>query len=460
MLSNNIHPELLGPMQVDGTGLGIIGYLIIASILVLIIGKVTYVVPTLIIVPVVGAIVAGFGPDAIGDFAGAGLGGIVEITAMFAFAVWYFAIMRDRGLFDPLVRRVIDTVLERPALLTFGTVVLAIATHLDGAGATTFLITIPALLPLYVALDVDTKILAALAALGAGTMNLVPWGGVTVRAIGAVDPATVGTAYNPLIPAQIAGFVAVFVIAYYFSRKIDVDTDIEAEERDRLLNEALSTDEVRTDGGTDIGLGWRWYFNALLTVVIIGFLMLDVTSPAVVFMVGLVIALAVNVPDYDQQKDVLEEHSTQVMTYVGILFAAGILLGVLEESGMISEMATILIAVLPEWLGPYMAIIVGVISVPMSLIFSPDAYYFGILPVLAETAAAYGIPEEAVVRASLIGQNTVGFPISPLTGATYLLIGLAGVDLGEHIKFTFFWAWIVSIVMLFVGVLTGAIPLF
>jgi len=92
---------------------------------------------------------------------------------------------------------------------------------------------------------------------------------------------------------------------------------------------------------------------------------------------------------------------------------------------------------MPEWMGSYMAGVVGLIAMPASLVFSPDAYYFGVLPVLAETAQAYGIPEVAVVRASLIGQMTVGFPLSPLTGATYLLIGLADVDLGEHIKFTF-----------------------
>ncbi|MGQ3413890.1 CitMHS family transporter [Natrinema sp. LN54] len=452
------------PLQLDGTGLGIIGYLVIALILVLIIGKITYVVPTLIIVPVLGALVAGFGPSELGEFAASGLGGIVEITAMFAFAVWYFAIMRDRGLFDPLVRRVIHVVLDRPALLTFGTVVLAVASHLDGAGATTFLITIPALLPIYAALDVDTKILAALAALSAGTMNLVPWGGVTVRAIGSVDAATVGNVYNPLIPAQIAGFATILLIAYYFSRRIDTDLELSENERERLVTEALAGDEtdLRTDGGTELetGVNRRWYFNVLVTVAIIALLMLDITSPAIVFMIGLVIALVVNVPDYEEQRNILEEYSSDVMTYVGILLAAGVLLGVLNETGMITEMANILVSIVPDWMGSYMAALVGLIAMPASLVFSPDAYYFGVLPVLAETAQAYGIPEVAVVRASLIGQMTVGFPISPLTGATYLLIGLADVDLGEHIKFTFLWAWVVSLVMLTVAILTGAIPLF
>jgi CitMHS family citrate-Mg2+:H+ or citrate-Ca2+:H+ symporter len=192
---------------------------------------------------------------------------------------------------------------------------------------------------------------------------------------------------------------------------------------------------------------------------IVAALIADITSPAIVFMVGLVVALVVNVRDYDRQKDILEDYSPDVMTYVGILFAAGVLLGVLGESGMITEMANILLLIIPEWMGPFIPVLVGLIAAPMSLVFSPDAYYFGVLPVLAETAAAFGISEVAVARASLIGQQTVAFPISPLTGATYLLIGLADVDLGEHIKFTFLWAWLVSLVMLVVAILTGAIPL-
>lgn len=439
-------------MQVEGIALGVIGYIVIALILIFIIGKLLYVIPTLIIVPVLGALVAGFGPGELGTFAAEGLGGIVEITAMFAFAVWYFAIMRDYGLFDPLVKRVINTVLERPALLTIGTVVLTCATHLDGTGATTFLITIPALLPLYLALDVNTKILAALAALGAGTMNLVPWGGVTVRAVAALDTATIANVYNPLIPAQIAGLATVFGIAYYFSRRIEHDQEISEKRQTELVQEAISGDEVTINS--------RWYFNFLFTLVIVVALIADITSPAIVFMVGLVVAIVANVRDYDRQRDILEEHSSDVMTYVGILFAAGILLGVLGESGMITEMANILLLLIPDWMGAYIPVLVGLIAAPMSLLFSPDAYYFGVLPVLAETAEAFGISGVVVARASLLGQMTVGFPISPLTGATYLLVGLADVDLGEHIKFTFLWAWLVSLVMLVVAILTGAIPLF
>ncbi|QCS41851.1 CitMHS family transporter [Natrinema versiforme] len=441
-------------MAITGLPLGIIGYSSVFLILFLIIQRRLYVIPALIIVPVLAGLVAGFSPDEIGTFAAEGLGGIVSITAMFAFAVWYFSIMRDNGLFDPFVARIVSSVVNRPALLTGGTVVLAMVSHLDGAGATTMLITIPAMLPLYDALDVDRKILAALVAITAGTMNMVPWGGQVVRGVAAIEPAEISNVFDPMIPAQAAGVLSIFVISAYFGRKIrnDIDsvTAFEGVDEESIIDEAVDERTIETD--------WRWWFNLLLTVAVLAVLIRGVTSPELSFMVGLVIALVVNVPDYEKQKDVLESYAPDVMTYVGILFAAGVLIGVLEESDMITEMANILIVLIPDALGANLPLVVAIVSLPARLLFSPDAFYFGVLPVLAETSVSYGHDPVAVVRASLVGQ-TVGFPISPFTGATYLLIGLADIELGEHIKFTLPYMVVVSATILVAGVVVGAIPI-
>lgn len=438
-------------MPLEGTALGLIGYLVILAVLLLVISKKLHVIPTLILVPVLGGLTAGYGPSKLGEFAGDGLSGIVGITAMFAFAVWYFSIMRAQGMFDPVIARVIDAVMARPVLLTAGTVALGMLTHLDGSGATTMLVTIPAMVPLYDALDVDRKVLAALVGLTAGTMNMVPWGGVVVRAVSALDGATIQSVYNPMLPAQIAGLATVFGISLFFSRRVGDDIDLrEAKDRDGLLDEALDGREPTMD--------WRWGLNVALTVGVIATLVLGVTSPALTFMLGVVLALLLNVPDYDDQEELLEEFSADVMTYVGILLAAGVLIGILGGSGMITEMANILLAVIPDALGNVLPVVIGFFAMPFSMLFSPDAFYFGVLPVLAETAAEFGFEPAVMARAAIVGQMTVGFPISPLTGATFLLIGLADVELGEHIKFTLPFMWLTSLVILAVAVLTGAIP--
>lgn len=439
-------------MPLEGMTLGLVGYSIVALVLVLVIWKKLYIIPTLILTPVIGALIAGFSPKQIGSFVSSGLEGIVTITAMFAFAVWYFSLMREYGLFDPLIARVIRGIASRPAMLTVGTVIVGMMTHLDGSGATTMLVTIPAMIPLYDALDVDRKILAALVGLTAGTMNMVPWGGVVVRGVSAIDPATITNIYNPMIPAHTAGLLTVLGISVYFSRRVRGGTEKLADlDDDELLNDAL-------DGRRPV-IDWKWGFNVALTVAVIAALITGFTSPAMAFMVGVVIALIVNSPEYDAQRDILERYADQVMTYVGILFAAGVLIGVLSESKMISEMANILVAIIPESLGSFLPVIMGVIAMPASLLFSPDAFYFGVLPVLAETSSQFGFTEVEMVRAAIVGQMTVGFPISPLTGATFLLIGLTEVELGDHIKFTFPWMWLTSLVILVVAVITQAVPL-
>lgn len=66
--------------------------------------------------------------------------------------------------------------------IAIGTVLVAAVAHLDGSGASTFLITIPALLPLYKHLDMSPYLLLLLVSASASIMNMVPWAGPLGRA--------------------------------------------------------------------------------------------------------------------------------------------------------------------------------------------------------------------------------------------------------------------------------------
>ena len=52
---------------------------------------------------------------------------------------------------------------------------------------------------------------------------------------------------------------------------------------------------------------------------------------------------------------------------------------------------------------------------------------------------------------------TTGFPLSPLTASTFILIGLSGVNLGDHQRFIFPWAFGTTLVMTAVAYATGAL---
>lgn len=432
------------------------GFVTIAVILGLLLWNRVAAVVALAGVPLLTSLIAGFSPAEISEFVGGGLGGLVGVVAMFVFAITYFGVMRDAGMFDPIIRRIAAFAGNAPVTICLATTMLAMAVHLDGAGATTFLITIPAMLPLFDRIGMKRLTLTACVGLGAGVMNLVPWGGPTARAA-----ATSGVSPNelwvPLIPAQIAGMLAALGVAWILGRREGV----------RIAGAATATVDVPATRGDGVELTEEqrqlrrpklFWFNLALTVLVIAGLIAAVAPPEVMFLVGLIIALLINYPGLHQQTERIEAHAKGGMLMATTLLAAGVFLGVLDGSGMIESMASSAANAVPDGLAPGLPIMVALVSVPLSLVFGPDPFYFGVLPVLISVGELSGVAGADIARAALIGEETVGFPISPLTGSFYLLVGLGGVEIGKHIRSLIGWAWAVSLVMLVVALLTGAVP--
>jgi CitMHS family citrate-Mg2+:H+ or citrate-Ca2+:H+ symporter len=200
-----------------------------------------------------------------------------------------------------------------------------------------------------------------------------------------------------------------------------------------------------------------FWFNAILTVGLLVMLVIDVLPLLVLFIVATSIALVVNFPRVKEQQEAITRHSSSIVSVVAMVFAAAVLIGVFQGTGMVEAMAHWLLDVIPSGLGPHLAVITGVLSLPFTFFMSNDAFYFGVMPVLAEAATTYGIEPAEMARASITGQT---FHMqSPLVPAILLLVTLAGVSLGDHHKKVLWRAALVSLAMLAVGVLLGQIPL-
>lgn len=448
------------------------GFATITVVLVLLLSNRVGAVVALIGVPVAAAFLMGFGPGEVAAFASEGINGVAATTAMFVFAILYFGVMRDAGLFDPIVRRVLRFAGNNPVTIAVATVVLAMVAHLDGAGATTFLITIPAMLPLYDALGMRRLVLAALTGLGAGIMNFVPWGGPTARASTATGiPAN--DLWVPLIPAQLIGMVTCVAIAYYLGVRERNRLNAPTEEQrvpSRAGSGGHSAEGAEEDTARGQGPEYEsenpellrprlYWVNAALTLATVGVLISGIMPPELVFMLALVVALVLNYPGMKEQSARIDAHARGAILMASTLLAAGVFLGVMEESGMIQAMAESMTGAMPASLGPGLPLLIGVLAVPMSLIFGPDAYYFAVMPVLAAVGESFGVAPIDVAQASITGQETVGFPISPMTGSFYLLVGLTGVPIGSHIRFLFPWIWLVSLVVFGSALAMGVIPL-
>jgi citrate-Mg2+:H+ or citrate-Ca2+:H+ symporter, CitMHS family len=425
------------------------GFLTIAAFLVAVLSQRVSVFIALTVLPILAAVVVGEG-GRLGELVLAGFETVAPVAIMITFAVLYFCLMVDAGLFDPAVRRVVRWAGGDPLKITVGTAVLTLLVALDGDGASTFLIMVSAMLPIYRRLGMRPLVLTAVVCLGAGVMNMVPWGGPTARAMAALDLGS-GDVFVPVLPAMGAGILWVLVAAVLIGRAERKRIGTVAEP---VPADAPGAAHAPTETRTPVDRV-RFWLNVALTLVVV--LLAQLAELPVVFVVAFVLALLINRPSWEAQKDLFTRHGHSVVLVTTMIFAAGVFTGVLGGTGMIEAMARAIVGLVPDGAGGALPALVAVTSMPLSLVFTPDAYYFGVLPVLAETTAALGGDPAEVARAAILGQMTTGFPLSPLTASTFILVGMAGVQLGAHQRFVFGWAFGTTVVMTAVALATGAI---
>jgi len=429
--------------------LALVGLATVIVLLVVIATRLMSPLVALIVVPVTAAVLAGFGVRT-AQFMLSGLQQTASVAAMFVFAILYFGIMTDAGMLDPIVDRILRAVGTDPTRIVVGTALLALLVHLDGSGAVTFLVTVPAVLPLYDRLGMDRRVLACVASMAAG-VNFLPWTGPTLRAAAALHVSTTEL-FRPLVPVQLVGLAFVFLVAFMLGRR-------EARRLKLLPAGAATTSVAREGERAALRRPGRFWVNVLLTLVILGVMIGGLVDPAVMFMLGTAISLIVNYPSADMQRARIDAHAKAALMMGAILLAAGSFTGIMKESGMLEAMAASAVQAVPPSMASHIPFILGLASMPLSLLFDPDSFYLGALPVVAEVAKTFGIPAIQVGQAALLGQMTTGFPVSPLTPATFLVVGLTGIELGEHQRFTAPYLFAASVVMTFASVAFGVFPL-
>lgn len=441
--------------------LSIIGLLTIVIIVALLIsGKVSPIVG-LVLVPVAGAFAAGFSFEEIGVFFTDGTAQVANVAIMFIFAILFFGLMQDVGLFDPLINKMISISRGNIIAVAVATVIIAAIAHLDGSGASTFLITIPALLPLYKRLKMNPYLLLMLVGTAASIMNMLPWAGPLGRTASVLD-IDVTELWRPLIQIQIIGLVLLVAIAValgyrekrLIAKRAAVGEELEEEISDATIAEAQLAATVAEEN--DLKRPKLLWINALLAIAVIGVLVSGIIPAGFAFMIGVSIALPLNFPKVQDQMARIKEHAPGGIMMATIILAAGSFLGILNGTNMLNSIAADFVTVLPSYVAPYLHIIIGVLGVPFDLLLSTDAYYFALLPIIDQVASTFGIPSLSTAYAMIIG-NIIGTFVSPLSPALWLALGLAGLEMGKHIRYSFMMMWGLSIVLLIIAILLGVI---
>ena len=439
------------------TVLALLGFATVIAVIVLLLRNVT--VPSLAFVGVstitaiILVVTKAFTLDEVAGFIKEGVKGVHGTAVLFIFSVLFFGVMTDAGMFDKIIGALMKKVGNNVVGVALMTCVIAIIGHLDGGGASTFLITIPAMLPVYKRLHMRRETLLLICVTAMGVMNLMPWGGPTMRAASVIEMEP-NDLWFQLMPMQVVGFVLAIGTAIFWGfqekKRIAKLGDAAAEEAGKY------DDSDENEGNTDLARPQNFVFNVILTLAVIIVLVLDIFPAYYVFMVGCALGILVNYRGKKLHSSIIKSHASAGLSMASTILCAGVFLGVLSKSGIMEKMAVMMANVIPTSLGKFLPVIIGVLSVPLALLFDTDSYFYGLLPVLVSVGNQFGVSPAHIAIAMVVCRNCATF-ISPVAPATYLGIGLAGVEIKDHIKFCFGWQWGVSIVCLVAGLIMGVI---
>jgi len=439
------------------TILALLGFATVIAVIVLLLRNVT--VPALAFVSVstiTAAILVATGAftlDEMADFIKEGVKGVHGTAILFIFSVLFFGVMTDAGMFDKIIGALMKKVGNNVIGVTLMTCLIAIIGHLDGGGASTFLITIPAMLPVYKRLHMRRETLLLICVTSMGVMNLLPWGGPTMRAASVLGVES-NDLWSQIVPMQVVGLVLAVGTAIFWG--------FQEKKRIAKLGDAAVEDAGKYDDSdseeknNELARPKNFIFNVILTLAVIIVLVMDIFPSYYVFMVGCALGILVNYRGKKLQNSIIKSHAASGLTMASTIMCAGVFLGVLSKSGIMEKMAIMMAGVIPASMGKFLPIIIGVLSVPLALLFDTDSYFYGLLPVLISVGNQFGVNPAHIAIAMVVCRNCATF-ISPVAPATYLGIGLAGVEIKDHIKYCFGWQWGVSLICLVAGLILGVI---
>lgn len=448
---------------------GILGLLTIVGIVITLFKTKTVPSVAFIVFPLALAIVLVIGGyytfDNIGTLIKGGFNSTAPTAALFVFSVLYFGIMTDAGMFDVIINGLMKLVKDNVVGVCVLTSIIALIGHLDGGGASTFCIVVPAMLPVYKKLHMRPTTMLRCSVIAMGVFNLLPWAGPTMRAATVIGMEA-GSLWRSIIPIQVVGVVcalAVGVISGILEKKriasLNGVYDVNPDDNNNSGNAVSEKNELARPK--------LFWFNIVLTLGVIALLIWGKFPDYVPFMIGFSVALLVNYTPIKMQKKVINKHAGPALMMCSTLLGAAVLMGMFVQTitvgggvqipSVITCMADLIVRILPDFLGRHIALVIGILSVPLALCFDTDSYFYGMLPVIIGIGNSFGVDALPIAIAMVVCRNCATF-ISPMVPATLLGVGLADVDIKDHIKSSFLWVWGVSIVCMIFAMLFGIMP--
>lgn len=426
------------------------GFAMMISIITLMLTRKMSPIIAMILVPVLVGVICGFSVSEISGFVDKGIASVYKNAIMFIFSVLFFGVMSDAGIFDAMVNVLTGSIKNNVTAVLLVTTVISFIGHLDGATVSTIMITIPAMLPIYRKLRIRPELLLFFLSITAGIMNLVSWGGAAARAATVIG-VDANAIWVKLIPIQIVGLLLAVGFCFWFghteARRIALLPDTEEHDLARERGEREESARPKLLA-----------LNIFITLAVIVELVFSHIPAYLTFALGLAIAMVINFPSLKEQSERIMAHAGSAISICITMLAAGVMVGILNNSGMMEGMSLALISLVPSSLGQYIHVIFGLLAVPLGIVFGMDAFFYGLMPLIIGVAQNYGVSPMDVALALIIGKN-VGVMLCPQVPATFMCVGMVDLEYGDHFKFSFKYLWLTSVIMLACGIVLGIVHL-
>lgn len=401
------------------------------------------------IIPIIGAFLLGANVKEVCDYVKFGLGKTRDLMFIIFFSLPYFSLMNEVGLFDTMVEFLLKRTKLSVTIVMIITVFVSLITEIDGSVTSTYLVTVPMMLPLYKKLKIDPKCLLLLCSATMCALFITPWNGRTLRAATLLDgiPAPQNYIFVHMLPLMLIYIAMCLGLAVLLAR-------FQMKKGAGQVDESVIMEDLGKKDQSELRRPKLFWFNLLLTVLLIVGLSVVPAPGYVIFALGLVIALTVNYPDLSLQNQLLKKYSKEMYSTACAVFLSGVVVGVLSKSGMMDAMVQFLVGIIPSVLGPWVYLIIAIFSAPLMLIFTNDIWQYALVPIVAGVSANYGVPKEIVDMTLLMNMGAMVSPVAQ--PQIYLACDLADqTELQDYVKFSFVPLWVMNIIWLAAGYVLG-----
>lgn len=428
-----------------------LGFVIIIA-LVLLIMKEKACAPVIFgVLPVIAALILGFALDDITKMYLDGFSHAAKNAVLAMFSVMFFFMMNEVGAFDPIVDVIVSKSRGNVIAVFIAATAIAMMTTMDGQSASTIVVTVPVMYPIFKKMKIRPVNLAFIITMTVGVFMYAPYTSAML-AVSTSLGISVQEVWGRILPVFGVGVVGCFVMAVIMA----------VIEKKRIM--AGKNDHLEVDTNEESAVEKKeispWHrkllpFNWIITIILMVCLFTNSVNSTFLFVFIFSFTVFVNYPSARQQVGVMRKAAPMAMFIAIIFMVAGGYAKVMSETGMMDAMVGTLLGLAPQSLTRYLHVILGFIAMPINFVLGPDTFYFGLTPLAGNIASSYGISLVAFCVTLMIGKG-VGMLCSPTTPNLYLLTDMCHVSTTEYFKFTFFRLWGFSVILLIVGFILGA----